>query len=58
VTADRTLVRFADVDGDGRFDYPSTKADGDIHAHLNCGGDAGGGWADAGIVVPAAVAAR
>ncbi|MCX5078086.1 GDSL-type esterase/lipase family protein [Streptomyces sp. NBC_00424] len=46
VTADRTRVRFADHDGDGRADYLYVAPDGSVTAYLNRGGDIDGpnGW--------------
>ncbi|MGI5450990.1 GDSL-type esterase/lipase family protein [Streptomyces sp. CA-243310] len=46
VTTDRTRVRFADHDGDGRADYLYVAPDGSVTAYLNRGGDIGGpnGW--------------
>ncbi|MFB7352920.1 FG-GAP-like repeat-containing protein [Streptomyces gardneri] len=46
VTTDRTRVRFADFDGDGRADYLYIAADGGVGVHLNRGGDISGphGW--------------
>lgn len=49
-TADRTRVRFADFDGDGRADYWVIGPDGSVNVHLNRGGDPGGGWQDLGKV--------
>ncbi|MEV5970368.1 VCBS repeat-containing protein [Streptomyces sp. NPDC051921] len=43
-TADRTRVRFADYDGDGRADYQTVEASGGVTTYLNRGGDRHGGW--------------
>ncbi|MFJ3901448.1 FG-GAP-like repeat-containing protein [Streptomyces sp. NPDC090025] len=44
VTNDRSRVRFADIDGDGRADYSVIAADGKVATYLNRGGDGHGGW--------------
>ncbi|MFJ6792820.1 FG-GAP-like repeat-containing protein [Streptomyces sp. NPDC091268] len=44
VTTDRSRVRLADFDGDGRFDYIVVNANGSINVWLNRGGDGRGGW--------------
>ncbi|MEU8764144.1 FG-GAP-like repeat-containing protein [Streptomyces sp. NPDC048659] len=44
VTTDRSRVRFADFDGDGKADYQVVWPDGHVDAHLNRGGDPGHGW--------------
>ncbi|MEV6952466.1 FG-GAP-like repeat-containing protein [Streptomyces sp. NPDC051183] len=49
-TADRTRVRLADFDGDGRADYVVINANGSVNVHLNRGGDGRGGWKDIGQV--------
>ncbi|WP_198042286.1 FG-GAP-like repeat-containing protein [Kitasatospora azatica] len=49
-TGDRTRVRFADFDGDGRADYTVINPDGSVHVFLNRGGDTGGGWQNLGQV--------
>ncbi|MFD3547886.1 FG-GAP-like repeat-containing protein [Streptomyces sp. NPDC058655] len=51
-TTDRSRVRLADYDGDGRADYWVINPDGSVNVHLNRGGDpaGGGGWQDAGKV--------
>ncbi|MEV6951134.1 FG-GAP-like repeat-containing protein [Streptomyces sp. NPDC051183] len=49
-TADRTRVRLADNDGDGRADYWTVAPDGSITAYLNRGGDAHGGWRPVGQI--------
>ncbi|GAA2722457.1 MULTISPECIES: FG-GAP-like repeat-containing protein [Streptomyces] len=38
------LVRFADVNGDGKADYLMVDADGAVRAWINNGGDKGNGW--------------
>ncbi|MFD9129300.1 GDSL-type esterase/lipase family protein [Kitasatospora sp. NPDC059571] len=48
LTADRTRIRFADLDGDGRADYNVINPDGSITTFLNKGGDGHGGWLDGG----------
>ncbi|MEV7524009.1 FG-GAP-like repeat-containing protein [Streptomyces sp. NPDC091371] len=50
LTTDRSRVRFADWDGDGKTDYILLNTNGSIVVYLNRGGDAGGGWAYAGQV--------
>ncbi|MGK4584205.1 FG-GAP-like repeat-containing protein [Kitasatospora sp. HPMI-4] len=50
LTTDKSRVRFADWDGDGRADYIAINPDGKIHVMLNRGGAGHGGWQDAGIV--------
>lgn len=50
LTTDKSRVRFADWDGDGRADYIVINPDGKVHVMLNRGGDGHGGWQDAGIV--------
>ncbi|MFB9369901.1 FG-GAP-like repeat-containing protein [Kitasatospora albolonga] len=49
-TTDRTRVRLADLDGDGRTDYLTLTNDGAVTAHLNRGGDGHGGWHDLGRI--------
>ncbi|MEE1781493.1 VCBS repeat-containing protein, partial [Streptomyces sp. SP17BM10] len=44
VTTDRSRVRLADFDGDGKADYWVINPDGTVNVWLNHGGDAGGGW--------------
>ncbi|MFF2195023.1 FG-GAP-like repeat-containing protein [Streptomyces sp. NPDC058157] len=50
VTSDRSRVRFADFDGDGRADYIMVNSTGAVNVYLNRGGDNGGGWAAIGGV--------
>ncbi|MGZ9934984.1 FG-GAP-like repeat-containing protein [Streptomyces sp. NC-S4] len=50
VTTDRTRVRLADFDGDGRADYLYIAPDGGVTAYLNRGGDVGAGWQERGKV--------
>ena len=49
-TNDRTRIRFADFDGDGRADYITLAANGAVNVYLNKGGDGHGGWTDLGQV--------
>ncbi|MGW4383781.1 FG-GAP-like repeat-containing protein [Kitasatospora sp. NPDC004531] len=44
VTSDRSRIRFADINGDGRADYNIINPDGSITSYTNNGGDTGGGW--------------
>ncbi|MEE1788644.1 VCBS repeat-containing protein, partial [Streptomyces sp. SP17BM10] len=50
VTTDRSRVRLADFDGDGKADYWVINPDGTVNVWLNHGGDAGGGWQSLGRV--------
>ncbi|MFE4482832.1 FG-GAP-like repeat-containing protein [Kitasatospora sp. NPDC056789] len=50
MTSDRSRVRFADFDGDGRADYILINGDGSVRVFLNKGGDGHGGWSDLGQV--------
>ncbi|MFF3005559.1 FG-GAP-like repeat-containing protein [Kitasatospora sp. NPDC057940] len=50
VTNDRTRVRFADFDGDGKADYIVINPDGSVNVWLNRGGDQAGGWQPIGRV--------
>ncbi|MER5733352.1 FG-GAP-like repeat-containing protein [Streptomyces sp. NPDC002138] len=50
MTTDRTKVRFADWDGDGKADYLVINDNGVVEAYLNRGGDSGGGWDFRGVV--------
>ncbi|MFI5868099.1 FG-GAP-like repeat-containing protein [Streptomyces sp. NPDC051546] len=43
-TTDRTRVRLADYDGDGRADYWTVNPDGSLTTYVNRGGDRHGGW--------------
>lgn len=43
-TNDRSRIRLADHDGDGRADYWTIRPDGSLTTHLNRGGDGHGGW--------------
>ncbi|MFG2143416.1 FG-GAP-like repeat-containing protein [Streptomyces sp. NPDC048696] len=49
-TADASHVVFADFDGDGRADYVTLGATGEVRVRLNRGGDGHGGWLDWGRV--------
>ncbi|MFE4516269.1 FG-GAP-like repeat-containing protein [Kitasatospora sp. NPDC056783] len=44
VTGDRSRIRFADMDGDGKADYTIVNDDGAVTTYINKGGDVGGGW--------------
>ncbi|MGZ9934983.1 FG-GAP-like repeat-containing protein [Streptomyces sp. NC-S4] len=44
LTTDRTRVRFADWDGDGKADYIWVSETGSVSVYLNRGGDGHGGW--------------
>ncbi|MFJ5552562.1 FG-GAP-like repeat-containing protein [Streptomyces sp. NPDC093225] len=50
LTTDRTRVRFADWDGDGRADYLCIAETGSVSVYLNRGGDGHGGWTPVGNV--------
>ncbi|MEW2372533.1 FG-GAP-like repeat-containing protein [Streptomyces sp. NPDC006656] len=43
-TTDRSRVRLADFDGDGRADYWTISPNGSLQTYLNRGGDRHGGW--------------
>ncbi|MFD6186795.1 FG-GAP repeat domain-containing protein [Streptomyces goshikiensis] len=43
-TTDRSRVRLADFDGDGRSDYWTVNPNGSLTTYLNRGGDQHGGW--------------
>ncbi|WP_190160849.1 FG-GAP-like repeat-containing protein [Streptomyces litmocidini] len=43
VTSDRSRIRLADNDGDGKADYLHIKSDGKVDLYLNRGGDPAGG---------------
>ncbi|MGW4383783.1 FG-GAP-like repeat-containing protein [Kitasatospora sp. NPDC004531] len=53
-TTDKTRVRFADFDGDGRADYIAIQPNGAVNVFLNKGGDGRGGWTDLGQVATGA----
>ncbi|RZU52094.1 VCBS repeat protein [Krasilnikovia cinnamomea] len=42
--SDRTKIRWADFDGDGKDDYLIANEDGSVRVFLNRGGDGRGGW--------------
>ncbi|MGW4382510.1 FG-GAP-like repeat-containing protein [Kitasatospora sp. NPDC004531] len=44
VTNDRSRVRFADIDGDGKADYNIINPDAAVTTYINQGGDGHGGW--------------
>ncbi|ROR35810.1 FG-GAP-like repeat-containing protein [Kitasatospora cineracea] len=44
VTSDRSRIRFADIDGDGKVDYNIINSDGSVTTYINKGGDGHGGW--------------
>ncbi|MGG8406563.1 FG-GAP-like repeat-containing protein [Streptomyces sp. 12297] len=50
VTTDRTRVRLADQDADGRADYHAIGPDGAVTTYLNRGGDRHGGWQHVGRI--------
>ncbi|MEE1751214.1 FG-GAP-like repeat-containing protein [Streptomyces sp. SP18CS02] len=56
VASDRTRVRFADFDGDGRADYITLSATGAVSVYLNKGGDGRGGWSTLGQVATGVIA--
>ncbi|MEV7447143.1 FG-GAP-like repeat-containing protein [Streptomyces sp. NPDC091204] len=49
VTTDRSRLRWADLDGDGKADYTVINSNGSITAYLNRGGDSHGGWNNPGL---------
>ncbi|WP_369142597.1 FG-GAP-like repeat-containing protein [Streptomyces sp. R44] len=53
-TNDRTRVRFADFDGDGRADYLVIADSGAVSVWLNRGGDGHGGWQELGQIATGA----
>ncbi|MGW3078269.1 MULTISPECIES: FG-GAP-like repeat-containing protein [unclassified Kitasatospora] len=50
VTTDRSRVRLADLDGDGKADYLLINPDGSVNVWLNHGGDRHGGWLPTGRI--------
>ncbi|WP_316529308.1 FG-GAP-like repeat-containing protein [Kitasatospora brasiliensis] len=44
VNSDRSRIRFADMDGDGKADYNIINGDAAVTTYINRGGDVGGGW--------------
>ncbi|MEU6238497.1 FG-GAP-like repeat-containing protein [Kitasatospora sp. NPDC047058] len=50
VTTDRSRVRLADFNGDGKADYIVVNPDGAVNVWLNHGGDPAGGWEPIGRV--------
>ncbi|MFD7028154.1 FG-GAP-like repeat-containing protein [Streptomyces sp. NPDC059917] len=50
-TTDRSRVRLADIDGDGRADYLTIGGNGAVSGYANRGGDGHGGWANLGQIV-------
>ncbi|GIE82956.1 fusidic acid esterase FusH [Actinoplanes philippinensis] len=50
VTSDRSKVRFADLNGDGKTDYLIVQDTGQVDAYVNIGGDGAGGWQNRGKV--------
>ncbi|MFJ6720979.1 MULTISPECIES: FG-GAP-like repeat-containing protein [unclassified Streptomyces] len=49
-TTDRSRVRLADIDGDGRADYITIATNGSVSAYANRGGDGHGGWGSLGQI--------
>jgi lysophospholipase L1-like esterase len=45
-----SVIRFADLDGDGRADYLVLAPNGAVTAWINNGGDGGGGWIGRGVI--------
>ncbi|MFJ5233258.1 FG-GAP-like repeat-containing protein [Kitasatospora sp. NPDC088391] len=54
LTTDRSRVRFADFDGDGKADYLLLQPNGAVSVFRNDGGDGHGGWTDLGQVAAGA----
>ncbi|MEV7416586.1 FG-GAP-like repeat-containing protein [Streptomyces sp. NPDC089919] len=50
LTSDRSRVRFADFDGDGKADYVVINGNGSVVPYFNRGGDGHGGWDSPGQV--------
>ncbi|MFJ8040317.1 transglycosylase family protein [Kitasatospora sp. NPDC096147] len=50
LTADRSRVRLADLNGDAKADYVVINGDGSVQAYVNNGGDGHGGWGRSGQV--------
>ncbi|MEV7416585.1 transglycosylase family protein [Streptomyces sp. NPDC089919] len=50
LTSDRSRVRFADMDGDGKADYVVINGNGSVVPYFNRGGDGHGGWDSPGQV--------
>ncbi|MEU6239265.1 FG-GAP-like repeat-containing protein, partial [Kitasatospora sp. NPDC047058] len=48
LTADRSRVRLADMNGDGKADYNVINPDGSLTTFVNIGGDGHGGWVSLG----------
>ncbi|RAJ31983.1 VCBS repeat protein, partial [Kitasatospora sp. SolWspMP-SS2h] len=44
LTSDRSRIRWADLDGDGKADYTVVNPDGSVTSYINHGGDTGNGW--------------
>ncbi|GAA0698209.1 hypothetical protein GCM10010193_61490 [Kitasatospora atroaurantiaca] len=50
VTSDKTRIRFADFNGDGKADYITIGSTGAVNVFVNNGGDGHGGWIGLGQV--------